>query len=847
MFSTLDLSAAFHQLELTEESKKYTTVNTHKGLYHFNKVPYGIASAPAIFQETMEKILNGIPRVAIFIDDVIISGTSVEEHNTILKQVLDRFREFGVRVRKEKCEVFKEQVTYLGFVINKEGKRPSASNVEAILNAPAPSSVSQLRSFLGTVNYYSSFIPNLSTLLKPLHRMLVKGMTWSWDDSAEMAFKKLKRILASDQVLTHYSSDLPLVLACDASQVGIGCVLSHILPNGEEKPVAYASKTLSSSQRAYAQIEREALAIIYGIEKFHQFLFGRKFTLLTDHKALSIIFNSSRAIPQMAAARLQRWAIKLSAFSFDVKYRNTNLHANCDGLSRLPVQQTFLEANDATVFHVVDSLPVSAAEIRRETRKDKVLSQVLRWTQFGWPDRSNADDQHPESPTNSKFRPYLSRSSELSCIQDVLLWGSRVIIPTKLRIRMLEELHSSHAGASKMKSLGRSYFWFPGMDKEIERIANECRDCAAVQKMPNASTVHPWEYPSAPWSRIHIDLAGPFMQNDFLILYDAGSKWGDVKILPDTSSHTVIKKLREIFSYFGIPEVVVSDNGPQFTSHEFDTFMKTNGIRHVKSAPWHPRTNGAAERFVQTFKMGMKKNNASIPLEKRLCNFLLSYRNQIHGATNASPAQLMFGRNLRNRLNLLYPDVRRDVEAKQHVEEASNSSPRKFEVGNEVWTRMYNAGPKWKLGKVSKVTGPLSYVVRCDGVQMNRHIDQLKSNNKKDVCELSGESDPVSRDPFSGYKPAFLHGPADSADKYCSAVSNDSLGSDTPSPVSNCLPIVQPFSTSAETGDGSSATNELGATSAEEQPVPGDSAAPAEQTPQRYPSRARKEPDRLML
>lgn len=649
--------------------------------------------------------------------------------------------------------------------------------------------------------------------------------------NANDAFNKLKEILASDQILTHYSSDLPLILACDASQVGVGCVLSHTFPDGTEKPIAYASKTLNSSQRAYAQIEREALAIIFGIEKFHQYLFGRRFTLLTDHKALSIIFSPSRAIPQTAAARLQRWAIKLSAFSYDVKYRNTKFHANCDGLSRLPVEDSQEQLTEVSVYttNLIDTLPIDASDIRRETRRDKILSQVLRWTYYGWP-----------AQVSPEFKPYLRRSSELTCFQDVLLWGSRVIIPARYHKRMLDELHSSHAGASKMKSVARSHFWFPGLDGKIEDTAKSCTECSVVQRMPNVSPVHPWETPAAPWSRIHIDLAGPFMQNDFLVVYDAGSKWGDVKILPDTTSHTIIEKLREIFSYFGIPEVIVSDNGAQFTSREFETFMKLNGIRHVRSAPFHPRTNGAAERFVQTFKMNMKANQ-SIPLKKRLCNFLLSYRNQVHQTTKSTPAQLMFGRNLRCRLNLLYPDRQHPGTDEQRL--STQQSPRKFDMGNLVWIRMYNHGPKWKPGTVRKITGPLSYVVRCEGVDHNRHIDQLKPR----VVSTSFEGDPQV--PSSG----------SSTCDFESTYVTVPFKSDNIANVNHRFPFVQNDTVSDVSIPGSEDAVNTDTQSSATTPVPTDENSPAEnprlepveethgETQKRYPTRDRKVPDRLLL
>ena len=314
IFSKLDLSQAYLQLRLDERSMQYVTINTHKGLYSFTRLPFGVASAPAIFQRTMDKILQGLPNVICYIDDILVSGEDEASHFQLLEQVFTRLEKHGIRLKQEKCCFLLPSVEYLGHQISEEGIKPLANKVSAITKAPTPKDLQQLRSFLGLVNYYGKFIPNLATLLQPLNELLQADAKLVWSRKCDQAFQEAKRKIAS--VLTHYDPARPIKLAVDASPYGVGAVISHNMPNGTERPIAFASRTLHKSEKNYAQIEKEALAIVYGVKKFHQYLYGRKFTLVTDHQPLTSIFGSKKGVPSLAAARLQRWAILLSAYNY---------------------------------------------------------------------------------------------------------------------------------------------------------------------------------------------------------------------------------------------------------------------------------------------------------------------------------------------------------------------------------------------------------------------------------------------------------------------------------------------------------------------------------------------------
>ena len=249
---------------LDEEAKQYLVINTHKGLYQYHRLPFGVSSAPALFQRAMDFILQGLSGVVCYIDDIMVTGANTEEHLANLGKVFFRLREYGLRLNLDKCRFLEESVEYLGYVINKEGIHTSSTKVQAVIDAPPPTTdLGELRSFLGLVNYYGKFIRNLSELAAPLNQLLQKTIKWSWTSICQQSFQALKKALTSAEVLCHYNPRLPLSLACDASSVGIGAVIIHTFGNGAERPNAYASRTLTSTEKKYSQIEREALGIVY--------------------------------------------------------------------------------------------------------------------------------------------------------------------------------------------------------------------------------------------------------------------------------------------------------------------------------------------------------------------------------------------------------------------------------------------------------------------------------------------------------------------------------------------------------------------------------------------------------
>ncbi|XP_062542475.1 uncharacterized protein K02A2.6-like [Armigeres subalbatus] len=516
--------------------------------------------------------------------------------------------------------------------------------------------------------------------------------------------------MQSDRFPAHYNPELPLVLATDASLYGVGAVLSHIFPDGSEKPIQYASQTLNDTQRKYKQLDREAYAIVFGIRKFYQYLYGRKFVLYTDNEPVKQIFSETKGLPTMSALRMQHYATFLQSFNYSIKFRPTKQHYNADGFSRLPIDvktpDNVVEESDLLEIGIIGTLPLTVEDLAKSTAVDVSVKVLLHGLKNGraveGKDRFGVDQ------------------NEFSLQQGCIMRGIRVYVPPNLRGKVLEALHSSHFGTTRLKSLARGYVWWEKMDKDIENLVQNCAACQSTRPNPVKVAVHCWEQPKQPFERVHVDFAGPFMGSYFMVLVDAYTKWPEVKIMRDITTASTITACREYFTTYGIPCVLVSDRGVQFTAGEFQKFLNLNGIYHKMGAPYHPATNGQAERFIQTFKNKMKALNCNkSSMHKEICNILLNYRKTIHPSTEKSPSMLLFNRQIRSRIDLMIPGP-------IHSDKV-NPVGRTIPEGGTVAARDFLDSEKWKYGYVIEKLGKLHYNVQLDDNRIwKRHIDQLR-------------------------------------------------------------------------------------------------------------------------
>lgn len=757
-FSKLDLAHAYQQIPLDDASKKLVAINTHKGLFQYNRLPFGVSAAPSIFQRTMETLLRGLPGVCLFLDDILVSGENDQQHLTNLSAVLQKLASAGMKLKPDKCFFMLQEVEYLGHKISAKGLEPIPEKVRAIVEAPAPRNVSQLKSFLGMLNYYAKFLPNLSTCLAPLYSLLQKKNHWSWGEKQRKAFEEAKTLLTSSSVLTHYDPSKPLILACDASPYGLGAVLSHKVGE-DELPIAFASRSLAPAEKNYAQIDKEALAIVFGVRHFHQYLFGRHFTIKSDHKPLQHLLGERKGIPVMASGRIQRWALTLSAYNYTVQYVPGKDNANADGFSRLPLSEQPREVPmPQELVYLLEGLeisPVTVDQIRSWTDQDHVLSKVRRFVQHGWP-----------RAVDSVLKPYFSRQLELSIQDNCLLWGNRIVVTKQGRGKLLALLHEGHPGISKMKGLARSYVWWPNIDADLEAQVKQCNQCQINQPFPPAVPMHPWEWPEHPWERIHLDYAGPFLGKMFLVVIDAHSKWMEIEVVSSATTQTTVEHLRTMFARFGLPKVIVTDNGTCFTSSEFAEFLRRNHIRHFKTAPYHPSSNGLAERAVQTFKTGMKKQLTGT-VQTKLSRFLFHYRLSPHTTTGVAPAELLFRQRPRSHMDLIVPSLKDRVVQQQQRQKSQHdrtTRQRTFQQDDLVMVHGFNKDLKdhWLPGTVVSTSGEHSYEIKLtDGKIVRRHADHIRKRQGDCTPDQDNDIDdipmPVSQQPpTSGNAPIEL-------------------------------------------------------------------------------------------
>ena len=635
VFSKLDANSGFWQIPLAKESRLLTTFITPYGRYCFNKLPFGISSAPELFQKRMNNILRGLEGVLCLMDDILIFGKDMEEHHKRVTSVLKRIKEAGVTLNMDKCEFAKFKITFLGHLIDENGIQADPAKTSSILQMEPPTNVPELRRFLGMVNQLGKFSRNLAELTQPLRELLSKKQAWLWGPNQEQAFSSIKNELSQPTTLTLYNPEAQTKVSADASSYGLGAVLLQ-KSNDLWKPVAFASRTMTETERRYAQIEKEALATTWACEKFASYLLGLEFMIETDHKPLVPLLGMKNL--DSLPPRVLRFRLRLNRFSYSIVHVPGKLMYTADTLSRSPLKSDISELQeiaetfiDACVAH----LPASNTrldEYREAQAADPICSRLIGCCQQGWPTKNNID---------IPIGPYWKVRSELSIHNKLLLHGKQIVVPKSLQQETLSKIHQGHQGIERCRLRAKSSVWWPGISQQIKHLIEQCPVCVR-NSTPKSQPLIPSELPDYPWQRVGTDL---FAINgvNYLLIVDYFSRYPEVIKLSSTTSSSVIKVLKSIFSRHGIPETLVSDNGPQYTSQEFTDFSKSYDFTHITSSPHFPQSNGQAERTVQTVKRLLKQSSDPYMA-------LLNYRTTPLLWCNISPARLLMGRSLRTNL-----------------------------------------------------------------------------------------------------------------------------------------------------------------------------------------------------
>lgn len=736
VFSKLDLKKAFYQVELDPESRHLTAFITEIGLFQFRRMPMGLNSAPAAFQRIIDNILQGLPGHANGQDDVLVFGRDAKEHDERLEAILKRLEGAGACVELSKLEIGKDEIDFYGHRVSAKGIQPKESNVAAIMGMPPPIDKTQISSFLSTVSYYGRFIPRFATIVEPLRKIVRKDGVFQWTKTEEAAWDEVRRLIATAAPLGFFDVRKETIVTTDASNYGLGATLSQI-HDGEEVVVSYASHTLSECERRYSATEREALACVWAVEKWRIQLWGRPFTLRTDHQALKSLLTAPLGKGHKPF-RLARWYMRLADYRFDVQYKPGHENNICDMLSRLPLPNPSQSDIDNTDRVARVSLPTALRlpDLGEATKKDPELQRVIRYLGSGW----------IRKPNDASLAPYYMIRHELSQDGDVLLRGTNtVVVPRDLRKRALDLGHEGHPGIVRTKARLKEHYWWPGIGRDAEAAVVNCDACARADKSAKVQVppVVPVPLPVEPWEKLALDIAGPFAtappsERFLIVLIDYMSKWVEVACTGQITSGKVISFLETVFGREGFPETVVTDNGSQFVSREMEEYLSECGIRHVRSALYNPTANSQVERVNRTLKEGIQAATMhGLPWKQALKQVLTTYRSTPHRATGRSPFELLRGRKMRTKMSVRSQSTSRDRAIQDHVQKYQDTyrkdeAPTRLKVGDWVRTKLPSVG-KGKPGyseplEIVRSKGPHTFVLSNGAVWNDRKLAKSKAS-----------------------------------------------------------------------------------------------------------------------
>jgi len=717
VFSKLDARHGYWSIQLDDESSKLTSFCGPNGRYRFRRLPFGLKVSQDVFQEKMDLILAGCSGTMNIADDILVFGRDVQEHDRNLHNLMRRAQSHGLVLNGDKCVIQTDSVNFFGMIYTTKGLRPDPKKCQEIRNLPSPTDVKSLQQFLGMIQYLAPFIPKLSDKTYVLRDLVKKESDFCWMANHEAVFEALKEEICRNVTLNYFDPTLPTKVQVDASKKGLGAALIQV-DSGKEKIIAFASKALTPVEERYANIEREMLAVVFGAERFHTFLYGSTFIIESDHKPLESIQLKNLA---QAPPRLQRMLLRLQAYDMTIKYRPGKQLQLADAMSRLnPVKSGTTIKLEKTV-HAVQWSDAMTSELQRRTDDDPELRPLKEVIVNGWPENSNV--------LPKCVRPYWSMKDFLTVEDGIILKCDRIVIPEKLRDDILTRLHASHQGIEKTRLRARTSVYWRGIDRDIENLIQGCSVCLEFSRSEQKETMMGHTVPSGPWQDVGTDLFD--LDGDcYLIVADYYSKMPFIRRLTSESSRAVIAKLRTLFSEHGVPETVYSDGGPCYASSEFAKFAESWGFKHVMSSPRYPQSNGFIERTIQTVKNIMKKARAvNIDVELAL---LCARATPIDGQIG-SPSELLYNRMIRTNLPVRI--------------RGSELTTEKLQVKQATQEHYYNRGAKdlpelsvgqivglqdartlrWSKARVVEKQDPRSYTVETsNGSRLRRNRRHLK-------------------------------------------------------------------------------------------------------------------------
>ena len=681
-FSAFDLRSGYFQVEMEEADKEKTSFVTRSGLYHFKVMPFGCTNGPATFQRLMNLTLAGLNYkiCLVYLDDIILMSSTVEEHLERLVLILERLRSAGLKLKPSKCKLLQKRISFLGHVVSDQGVETDHEKIRAVAEWPTPKSVADVRSYVGLCSYYRRFVKDFAAIAGPLHALTGKNVRFQWTTACQESFDELKRRLISSPILAMPQDEGHYKLDTDASNEAIGAVLSQV-QDGQERVVAYASRLLTAPEKNYCVTRRELLAIVYFIKQFRPYLLGKKFLIRTDHAALRWLRNMPEPIGQQA-----RWLEQLEEYDFEIEHRPGKRHANADAMSRRPCKQCNIEDQQPVMPNCYRVQRVKTneesdsgneyfdpAQLCEDYTKDYKLSTFhaifsTNSEQVPWSEIVGLD----------KFTKNLwNQWDRLSVVDGVLYrkWVSadglqqrwQLVPPKSVQNMLIKWAHTGmtggHLGIKRTQHQLQLRAYWPEWAEDVARFCRQCPECATYHRGQPKKQGELQKFPvGEPFERLAIDLTGPHPTSRsghvyILTVIDLFTKWGESIPLRNKEAITVARALMDvIFSRFGLPLELMSDNGREFDNSILKELCRLLGMEKIRTTVYKPSTNGAVERFHRTLNsmLGKVVETNQRNWDEFLPSVMAAYRASRHESTGYSPNFLCLGRENRAPLDVVF-------------------------------------------------------------------------------------------------------------------------------------------------------------------------------------------------
>lgn len=757
-FSTIDLTSAFFHVVLDEKSRHLTNFFAGDGMYRFKRLPFGLTNAPDIFQEILQTVvLVGCKGVRNYLDDIFVFGSTKEEHDENLKAVMDRLKDHNVCINEKKCVFGQQSVKFLGFQLSDNGLSVEKDKLNAIREFRRPETQQEVKSFLGLMNFTERFIVGRAE--KTMHlRNLAKSEDFYWNDELENEFTFLKEdALKTISKLAYFDVQAETELFVDASPTGLGAVLVQFNNESVPRIISCASKVLTDAEKKYPHTQKEALAIVWGIERFAFYLTGKSFVVRTDSEANEFIFGDGIKSSKRSVTRAEAWALRLQAYDFMVKRIPGTMNI-ADALSRLisksQVDEAFEENDEKHLLYAIDigcmNITWESIELESETDADLVVVRAAL--------KSGDWDE--------KYIRYAAQSKELRVLGCMIFKNDKVILPSALRLTAIADAHQGHIGAPAMKRILRDYFWWPGISADVEYFVKNCETCIVMSRKNPPIPLSNRQLPDGPWEIMQVDfLKVPGCgYGEFMILVDTYSRYISVIEMKSTDAKSTNEALQKIFFIWGLPLIIQSDNGPPFQSSEFVEFWESKGVKVRKSIPLCPQTNGAVERQNQ----GVIKALSAAKIEgeswKKALQQYVHVHNTLkpHARLGITPFELLAGWKYRGTFPALWDakldkidrdDVRENdattkLQGKLYADAHRGAKLSDIVVGDVVLMASYKktkTDPTFYKERFTVISrdGP-KVVVRSErGVQYTRNVQDIK---RAPVVDSSNDQEPIDTD-----------------------------------------------------------------------------------------------------